>query len=95
VDFLGDTSAYRYAYESDEEDQLNPLSRPSVLRNARISIQGNTHPGKYAETVIIASGEAGKAWAQGIQLGEQHAAVVVDDSTVTRLRPDTCQSQHN
>ncbi|KAH9956164.1 hypothetical protein BC827DRAFT_1233173 [Russula dissimulans] len=82
VDFLGDTSAHRYAYESDEEDQLNPLSRPSVQRSPRISIQGNTHPGKYVETVIIASGEVGKAWAQGIQLGKQHAAILVDDSMI-------------
>jgi len=48
----------------------------------RISIQGGSYPGKSVETVIVASGEAGNAWAQGAQLGEQHAAVVADDITV-------------
>lgn len=86
VDFLGDTSANRYAYESDDEDQLNPLTDHSVHRTARVTIQGDAHPGKSVETIIVASGEAGKTWAQGAQLGEQRAAVLVDDSTVTRLR---------
>jgi len=82
VDILGDTSAYRYAYESDDEDQLNPLSRRPVQRVARVSIQGDPHPEERRKTVIVASGEAGKVWAQGAQLGEQFATVVVDDVTV-------------
>jgi len=82
VDFLGDTSAHRYAYESDDEDQLNPLSKRPVQRIARVSIQGDHHPGDCREVVIVASGEAGKVWAQGAQLGEQRAAIVVDDLTV-------------
>jgi len=82
VDFLNDTSANRYAYESDDEDQLNPLTRHLVQRTARITIQGDAHPGISVETIIVASGEAGKAWYQGAQLGEQRAAVMVDDSTV-------------
>jgi hypothetical protein len=65
---------------------LNPLTDHSVHRTARVTIEGDAHPGKSVETIIVASGEAGKAWAQGAQLGEQRAAVVVDDSTVTRLR---------
>jgi hypothetical protein len=91
VDFLGDTSANRYAYESDDEDQLNPLTHHPVHRTARIAIQGDAHRGKSVETIIVASGEAGMTWAQGAQLGEQRAAVLVDDSTVTRLNLATSQ----
>jgi len=82
VDFLSDTSANRYAYESDDEDQSNPLTHRAVQRNARITIQGDAYPGKSVETIIVASGEAGKAWAQGAQLVEQRAVILVDDSTV-------------
>lgn len=91
MDFLGDTSAYRYAYESDDEDQLNPLSRRPVQRIARVSIQGDSRPEKRRKTVIVASGEAGKSWAQGAQLGEQFATVVVDDVTVTLRGLSTSQ----
>jgi hypothetical protein len=91
VDFLSDTSANRYAYESDDEDQSNPLTHHAVQRIARITIQGDAHPGKSVETVIVASGEAGKAWAQGAQLGEQRAVVSVDDSTVACLHLATSQ----
>lgn len=90
MDFLGDTSAHRYAYESDDEDQLNPLSKRPVQRIARVSIQGDHHPRNRRETVIVASGEAGKVWAQGAQLGEQRAAIVVDDLTVTRFKLALC-----
>ncbi|KAI0249272.1 hypothetical protein BJV78DRAFT_1229435 [Lactifluus subvellereus] len=82
IDFLSDTSAPRYAYESDDEDQLNPLLGGTVQRTARVSIEGRSYPERTAGTVIIASGEAGKAWAQGAQLGEHCASVVVDDFTI-------------
>jgi hypothetical protein len=91
VDFLSDTSANRYAYESDDEDQSNPLTHHAVQRIAHITIQGDPYPGKSAETIIVASGEAGKAWAQGAQLGEQRAVILVDDSTVTCLYLVTSQ----
>jgi len=82
VDFLGDTSAHRYAYESDDEDQLNPLSSHPVQRVARVSVQGDSRPENRRKTVIVASGEAGKVWAQGAQLGERCATIVVNDFTV-------------
>ena len=41
--------------------------------------------------MIVASGEAGNVWAQGAQLGEQYATVVVDDVTVTPRRLSTGQ----
>jgi hypothetical protein len=72
---------------------LNPLLSSSVQRTARVSIEGRSYPEKTAGTVIIASGEAGKAWAQGAQLGENCASVMVDDFTVARLRPVTCRSE--
>lgn len=45
------------------------------------------------ETIIVASGKAGKVWAQGAQLGEQRAAVVADDLAVTHPRPRFCQTE--
>lgn len=91
MDLLSDTSANRCAYESDDEDQSNPLTHHAIQRIARITIQGDAFPGKSVKTIIVASGEAGKAWAQGAQLGEQRAVILVDDSTVTCLRLATNQ----
>ena len=82
---MSDTPAPRYSYESDEEDQLNPLFNRSMQRPTRVSIQGCSSSDRPPGVVIIASGEAGKAWAQGAQLGEQRAVVIVDDLAVTRV----------
>jgi hypothetical protein len=82
---LSDTAAPRYGYESDEEDQLNPLFNRPIQRPTRVSIQGYPSSDHPPEVVIIASGEAGKAWAQGAQLGEQRAVVIVDELAVTRV----------
>ena len=92
MDLLSDTSANRYAYESDDEDQSNPLTHhAAVQRIARVTIKGDALPGKSVKTIIVASGEAGKAWAQGAQLGEQRAVILVDDSTVICSRLATNQ----
>ncbi|KAI0290932.1 hypothetical protein B0F90DRAFT_464266 [Multifurca ochricompacta] len=87
VEFLHDTSAPRYAYESDEEDQLNPLSSGCEQKTARvsISIKGLAHSQGTAKAVVIASGQAGNAWARGAQLGEQRAAVLVDNIIVALI----------
>ncbi len=85
VELLSDTAAPRYGYESDEEDQLNPLLNRPLQKPTRVSIQGYPFFDHPSEVVIIASGEAGKAWAQGAQLGEQRAAVIVDELAVTRV----------
>ncbi|KAH9060512.1 hypothetical protein EDB87DRAFT_1561941, partial [Lactarius vividus] len=82
VELLSDTTAPRYGYESDEEDQLNPLLNRPIQRPTRVFIQGYPSSHQPPEVVIIASGEAGKAWAQGAQLGEQRATVIVDELAV-------------
>lgn len=89
VELLSDTAAPRYGYESDDEDQLNPLFNRPIQKPTSVSIQGYPSSDHPPEVVIIASGEAGKAWAQGAQLGKQQAAVVVDGLTVTRVLPMT------
>ena len=85
VELLSDTAAPRHDYDSDEEDQLNPLSNRSIQRPTCVSIQGYPSAGHLPEVVIIASGEAGKAWARGAQLGEQRAVVIVDELAVTLI----------
>ncbi|KAI9465652.1 hypothetical protein BJY52DRAFT_1241706 [Lactarius psammicola] len=82
VELLSDTAAPRYGYESDEEDQLNPLLNRPIQRPTRVSIQGYPTSDHPPEVVIIASGEAGKSWAQGAQLGEERAVINVDGLAV-------------
>ncbi|KAH9048050.1 hypothetical protein EDB84DRAFT_1459094 [Lactarius hengduanensis] len=82
VELLSDTAAPRYGYESDEEDQLNPLLNRPIQRPTHVSIQGYPSSDQPPEVIIIASGEAGKAWAQGAHLGEQRATVIVDELAV-------------
>ncbi len=82
---MSDTAAPRYGYESDEEDQLNPLVGGPIQGPIRVSIQGFPSSEHHFDVVIIASGEAGKSWAQGAQLGEQRAVILVDELTVNLL----------
>jgi hypothetical protein len=81
-DPLSDSAPPRYAIESDEEeDEYNPLNlknsnpddRPSALS---IVIQGNNIPNR--KELIIATGNAGKYWANGSRLGEQTGSVQVN-----------------
>jgi hypothetical protein len=85
VELLSDTAAPRHGYDSDEEDQLNPLFNRPIQRPTCVFIQGYPSVDHLPEVVIIASGEAGKAWARGAQLGEQRAVVIVDELAVTRI----------
>ncbi|KAI0262632.1 hypothetical protein BC834DRAFT_891012 [Gloeopeniophorella convolvens] len=81
-DPLSDTSSPRYAYESDEEDELNPLLNVSTPRLADVSIRGYKQCSDTSHAVIIASGEAGAVWAQGVDLGERCGEIVVNELTV-------------
>lgn len=77
-DPLADNAPPRYAIESDdEEDEYNPLnpsrSNPSDgLANLSVNFQGSV-PKKTS--LIVATGDAGKYWAQGARLGEQTGSV--------------------
>ena len=85
VELLSDSAAPRYGYESDEEDQLNPLFTRPLQRPTRVSIQGYPSSDHSLKNVIIASGDVGKAWAQGAQLGERRVEIIVDELAVPRL----------
>ncbi|KAK0211134.1 hypothetical protein DFS33DRAFT_1407531 [Desarmillaria ectypa] len=82
VDPLQDTVPSRYAIESDEEDEFNPLQlRPSqdASESVNVKIVGSI---STAGKLIVASGDAGKIWARGANLGEQTGAVYVNEISV-------------
>jgi len=82
IDPLADTVPPRHAVESDEEeDEYNPLSsgarsKPKI-GDVEVKILGNVE-GVEGRKLVIASGEAGKVWARGANLGEQSGAVMVN-----------------
>ena len=86
-DPFADTSAARYAYESDDEDdndflQLKPTeaSLPQVdvtFLPSEIYIQDE------GKTLIVASGEVGRLWARGASLGEQAGQINVNKRAVS------------
>ncbi|KAJ7148641.1 hypothetical protein C8R43DRAFT_512671 [Mycena crocata] len=93
VDPLADTVPPRHAIESDEEeDEYNPL-QTSSSRTAPIDVQlvGDLKPVPVSG-LLVATGDVGKYWARGADLGEQIAAVMVDKIQVGLLfRPSWTQ----
>ncbi|KAK0496980.1 hypothetical protein EDD18DRAFT_183085 [Armillaria luteobubalina] len=82
VDPLQDTVPSRYAIESDEEDEFNPLQpRPSqdVSEPVNVKVVGSI---PTAGKLVIATGDAGRIWARGANLGEQTGAVYVNEISV-------------
>ncbi|KAG7448183.1 uncharacterized protein BT62DRAFT_757700 [Guyanagaster necrorhizus] len=83
VDPLQDIIPSRYAIESDEEDEFNPLQRrpdsQDVPEPLNVQIVGSI---PTAGKLIVASGDAGKIWARGDNLGEQTGAVYVNGISV-------------
>ncbi|KAF9004660.1 hypothetical protein BDQ17DRAFT_1278843 [Cyathus striatus] len=78
IDPLADTVPPRYAVESDEEDEINPLhASPTndTPPTVDVKIIGNLPTGNK---LVIATGEAGRHWARGASLGEQTGAVMVN-----------------
>ena len=72
----------RYAVESDEEDEYNPLETPSKSEPVvdwEIKLIGDIPKGR---PLVVASGDAGKYWARGADLGEQTAGVYVNTVAV-------------
>ncbi|TFK96522.1 hypothetical protein BDV98DRAFT_576046 [Pterulicium gracile] len=86
---LSDAHPPRYAYESDDEDEFdapsedvpNPTSTPEPL-DFKLRSMGTLTP---HESLIIASGDAGKAWVEGAELGEQQGGIYVNDIQVGLL----------
>ncbi|KAH9475923.1 Myosin regulatory light chain cdc4 [Psilocybe cubensis] len=93
VDPLADTVPPRYAIESDEEeDEFNPLHpnpSPPTPTQYDVKIVGDLQSGKPLE---VASGDAGRYWARGAQLGEQIGAVYVDKVQIGLLFTPTWTS---
>jgi len=82
VDPLSDSVPPRYAIESDEEeDEINPLRR-----NLRSQAQEEDTKVEFnivgdipkQKALVIASGDAGKFWAKGADLGEQTGSISVN-----------------
>ncbi|KAH7922729.1 hypothetical protein BV22DRAFT_1197200 [Leucogyrophana mollusca] len=85
IDPLGDTVPPRYAVESDDEDEYNPLSSARVVDqpiDLNIRFVGIAKPGS---ALVLASGGAGQDWARGAKLGEQQGAVYVNEIQVGLL----------
>ncbi|TFY73567.1 hypothetical protein EWM64_g10445 [Hericium alpestre] len=86
TDPLRETSAPRYAIESDdEEDEFNPLpsrAASSALKNLNVQIKGPSESSQLGGSLLVASGDAGKIWARGADLGEQQGAVYVNEHQV-------------
>ncbi|KAF8123033.1 hypothetical protein EV363DRAFT_1550051 [Boletus edulis] len=85
---LADAPPPRYAVESDDEDEYNPLSAPtrSDQPPAEISVEFKSIydiPSK--RPLVFASGEAGVSWAKIVNLGEQQAGIYVNKLQVGLL----------
>ena len=81
MDPLADTTAPRYAIESDDEDELNPQLAPQAKRDINIDVKCDPQP-DTSLPLVIATGDAGKVWAAGAPLGHQTGAIFVNGVTV-------------
>jgi hypothetical protein len=82
VDPLADTGPPRHIIESDEEeDEHNPLKPVGQVeqRDLDVEVVGDLPQGI---PLIVASGQLGKQWARGADLGEQLGAVFVNKKQV-------------
>ncbi|KAF4610202.1 hypothetical protein D9613_010601 [Agrocybe pediades] len=74
----GDSIPPRYAIESDEEeDEINPLRPQESSASAKVEVKvlGDIPTGN---SLFIASGDSGKLWAKGAELGEQSGSVMAN-----------------
>ncbi|KDQ23365.1 hypothetical protein PLEOSDRAFT_52914 [Pleurotus ostreatus PC15] len=96
TDPLSDTVPPRYAVESDEEDEFNPLSStrdqerdhgraPGDEGTVDVKVVAPDVVGLKAKPMIVASGQLASFWAAGAQLGEQIGAVFVNNVQVGML----------
>ncbi|KAG7095121.1 hypothetical protein E1B28_005904 [Marasmius oreades] len=83
LDPLVDSGPSRYAVESDEEDEYNPLEQHDAKDHKehefQVKIIGSVPQGT---SLLAAFGDAGRYWAKGANLGEQIGAVFVNDIQV-------------
>jgi hypothetical protein len=83
IDPLADALPPRYAIESDDEDEYNPLTTQRAdqvpIVNIKIELEGQFTAGC---PLVIASGPAGEFWAHSANLGEQQGAIFVNNFQV-------------
>jgi len=69
----------RYAIESDDEDEFNPLNKIPNPTKEESEIQVTISPATTTNVgLIIASGVAGNTWARGANLNEQSGIISVN-----------------
>lgn len=77
---LADAPPPRYAVESDDEDEYDPLSPPSRSdQPPEVKVEFKSIydiPSK--RPLVFASAEAGLSWAKIVNLGEQQAGIYVN-----------------
>jgi hypothetical protein len=77
MDPLADSLPPRYAIESDDEDEFNPLNQYGSPTEPEIQVKITGNIPKNVN-LIVASGLAGKSWAMGATLGEHSGQVFVN-----------------
>ncbi|KAH8112852.1 Svf1-like-domain-containing protein [Phellopilus nigrolimitatus] len=85
VDPLADTIPPRYAYESDDEDELADFSVVGSSRGAPdvdVTIVLGDNREALGQVLIVANGEAGAVWGKGAKLGEQVGQVSVNKRAI-------------
>ncbi|KAG6885014.1 hypothetical protein C0993_006539 [Termitomyces sp. T159_Od127] len=78
VDPLADTVPPRYAVESDEEDEFNPL--PTIVSNLdrvnEVKLMPDSVP--QGKNLVIVTGDVAKCWVPGANLGMQIGGVYLN-----------------
>ncbi|KAJ8585020.1 hypothetical protein M405DRAFT_745983, partial [Rhizopogon salebrosus TDB-379] len=82
IDPLADALPPRYAIESDDEDEYNPLSTrepADAVPAVHTIFEGQFTTGN---PLVIVSGPAGRFWVDGADLGEQQGAIFINNVQV-------------
>ncbi|KIJ60723.1 hypothetical protein HYDPIDRAFT_160371 [Hydnomerulius pinastri MD-312] len=95
VDPLADAAPPRYAVESDDEDEYNPVSPKTASdQTPDVTVEFKSIyaiPSKLP--LVLASGEAGAVWARGANLGQEMVGLFVNKIQVGLLfRPSWTQA---
>jgi hypothetical protein len=83
IDPLADALPPRYAIESDDEDEYNPLSTrepADAVPAVHTIFEGQFTTGN---PLVIVSGPAGRFWVDGADLGEQQGAIFINNVQVS------------
>lgn len=81
IDPLADALPPRYAIESDDEDEYNPLTTQRADEGPIVNVKIESQITAGCP-LVIASGPAGNFWADGADLGEQQGAIFINNIQV-------------